>query len=106
MLGWTPTTYDALDALKALAGTRGGKEGTFNLGGYSNPQLDALNKQIQVELDSEKRSEEISEALKLVKEDFAYIPLHQQVVVWATRSNVELTQTGDNFFQLRYVTLK
>jgi len=26
MLGWTPGTYDALDALKALAGTRGGKE--------------------------------------------------------------------------------
>jgi peptide/nickel transport system substrate-binding protein len=106
LLGWTPGTYDALDMLKALAMTRGGKDGLFNVGGYSNPALDALNKQIQVELDSEKRTEQIGVALKLVKEDFAYVPLHQQVVVWATRSNVELAQTGDNFFQLRFVKLK
>ena len=103
MLGWTPGTYDALDA---LAGTRGGKEGVFNSGGYSNPQLDQLNKNIQVELDSEKRNEMIGQALSLLRDDFAYIPLHQQVVVWATRDNVDLAQTGDNFFQLRYVKLK
>jgi len=78
----------------------------FNSGGYSNPQLDQLNKNIQVELDSEKRNEMIGQALSLLRDDFAYIPLHQQVVVWATRDNVDLAQTGDNFFQLRYVKLK
>jgi peptide/nickel transport system substrate-binding protein len=106
MLGWTPGTYDALNALKALAETRQGKDGLFNVGNYSNPKLDELNKKIQVELDSEKRNEEITEALTLLKDDFAYIPLHQQVVVWATRANVEVAQTGDNFFQLRFVKLK
>ena len=106
MLGWTPGTYDALDALKALAATRAGKVGAFNLGGYSNPQLDELSKSIQVELDDAKRNEQIADALKLVKEDFAYIPLHQQVVVWASRANVDLAQTGDNFFQLRFVKMK
>jgi peptide/nickel transport system substrate-binding protein len=106
MLGWTPGTYDALNALKALAETRGAKDGGYNIGGYSNPQLDALIKQIQVELDNGKRNEEISKALTIVKDDFVYIPLHQQVVVWATRANVDLAQTGDNFFQLRYVKMK
>src|SRR5205085_3759373 len=57
MLGWTPGTYDALDALKALAATRNDKLGVFNSGGYSNPQLDTLNQKIKVELDSEKRNE-------------------------------------------------
>ena len=38
MLGWTPATYDAHNALKALAQTRDGKDGVFNLGGYSNPK--------------------------------------------------------------------
>ena len=106
MLGWTPGTYDALDALKALAATRGGKDGVFNLGGYSNPELDELTKQIQVELDNDKRNALIAEALTLLKDDFAYIPLHQQVVVWASRDNVDLAQTGDNFFQLRFVKMK
>jgi peptide/nickel transport system substrate-binding protein len=106
MLGWTPATYDTLDALRALAGTRSGKYGVFNVGGYSNPKLDDLNKQIQVELDNEKRNELASQALGLLKDDFAYIPLHQQIVVWATRDNVDLAQTGDNFFQLRFVKLK
>jgi peptide/nickel transport system substrate-binding protein len=106
MLGWTPGTYDALDALKALAATRKDKDGLFNVGGYSNEKLDELDKKIQVELDSEKRNEEIAKALTLLKEDFAFIPLHQQVVVWASRANVELTQTGDNNFQLRFVKVK
>ena len=108
MLGWTPGTYDTLDALKALAATRrpGSPDGVFNTGGYSNPQLDELITKIQVELDTEKRNELIAQALTLLKDDFAYIPLHQQVVVWATRDNVDLAQTGDNFFQLRFVKLK
>jgi peptide/nickel transport system substrate-binding protein len=40
MLGWTPGTYDALDAIKALAMTRSAKDGVFNFGGYSNPAVD------------------------------------------------------------------
>jgi peptide/nickel transport system substrate-binding protein len=40
-----------------------------------------------------------------VKEDFAYIPLHQQIVVWASGDNVDLAQLGNNDFQLRYVKL-
>ena len=106
LLGWTPGTYDALDTLKALAATRDGKAGAFNVEGYSNPVLDELIQKIQVELDSQKRDQQIAEALTLLKDDFAYVPLHQQVVVWATRANVDLAQTGDNFFQLRFVKLK
>jgi peptide/nickel transport system substrate-binding protein len=74
-------------------------------GGYSNPSLDELIKKIEVELDGEKRNELISKALSIVKEDFAYIPLHQQIVVWASRDNVDLAQLGNNDFQLRYVKL-
>jgi peptide/nickel transport system substrate-binding protein len=106
MLGWTPGTYDALDALKALGATRGGKLGVFNVAGYSNPQLDGLIKDIQGELEPGKRTRDIATALKLLRDDFAYVPLHQQVVVWATRANVDLAQTGDNFFQLRFVKMK
>ena len=42
MLGWTPTTYDALNTLFNLAGTRNGVRGNFNSGGHSNPAFDTL----------------------------------------------------------------
>lgn len=106
LLGWTPGTYDALNALQALVQTRAAKVGLFNVGGYSNPKVDALDQQIQSEPDPAKRRALIAEALKIVRDDFAYIPLHQQVVVWASRDNVNLAQTGDNFFQLRFAEMK
>jgi peptide/nickel transport system substrate-binding protein len=108
MLGWTPTPLDALNMLSELASTRSGDahEGIYNDGGYSNAALDVVIKQIEVELDGEKRNELISKALSIVKEEFAYIPLHQQIVVWASRDNVDLAQLGNNDFQLRYVKLK
>jgi peptide/nickel transport system substrate-binding protein len=108
MLGWTPGPLDALHVLSNLAATRsaGFRNGLYNNGGYSNPVLDQVIKQIQVELDSEKRNDLISKALSIVKDDFAYIPLHQQMVVWATSDKVELAPMGTNDLQLRYVKLK
>ena len=106
LLGWTPGTQDALDMIRALAMTRSGKIGTFNVGGYSNPTLDDLASKIQVELNQDKRSSLIGQALTLLKDDYAYIPLHQQIVVWATRDNVSVAPMGNNLFQLRYVTMK
>jgi peptide/nickel transport system substrate-binding protein len=106
LLGWTPGTYDALNALRNLVQTRDGKDGVFNVGNYSNPKIDALDKQIQVELDNGKRDELLHQALQEVRDDFAYIPLHQQVVVWATADKVDLAITGDNYFQLRFVKMK
>jgi len=108
LLGWTPTPLDTLHMLSNLTQTRSAdfRDGAWNDGGYSNPAIDELIKKISVELDGEKRNELISQALTIVKDDFAYVPLHQQIVVWASRANVELAPLGTNDFQLRYVTLK
>src|SRR5271167_4592414 len=107
LLGWTPTPLDTLHMLSNLTQTRSKdfRDGAWNEGGYSNPSLDQLIKQIEVELDGEKRNELISKALSIVKEDYAYIPLHQQIVVWASRDDVDLAPMGNNDFQLRYVKL-
>jgi peptide/nickel transport system substrate-binding protein len=108
MLGWTPGPLDALHMLTNLVQTRSADfvDGAWNDGGYSNPAIDQLIAKIQVELDSEARNEVISKALSMVKDDYAYLPLHQQMVVWASRDNVELAAMGTNDFQLRYVKLK
>ena len=57
MLGWTPGTYDAHDALKSLAATRDGKgRGRSTSAATRNPKLDELTKKIQVETDAAKRN--------------------------------------------------
>ena len=108
MLGWTPSTYDAHNMLAGLVGTRvpGSGIGDNNDGGISNAQIDTDIKAIQVETDQKKRQALISNALSVIKDQYLYIPLHQQVVVWAARSNVEVAQMADNFFPLRFVTVK
>jgi peptide/nickel transport system substrate-binding protein len=105
MLGWTPTTYDAHNSLFNLAATRNGERGMFNNGGYSNPRFDALVDQIAIETTPARRQELITQATRILQEDVAYIPLHQQQVVWATRANVQLAQLADNGFPLRLVRM-
>ncbi len=106
MLGWTPTTYDALNSFFNLAGTRNGVRGVFNDGGWSNKEFDDTLDQMAVETDAAKRQQQIERASKIIHDEAAFIPLHQQTVVWAYRSNIELQQMADNWFPLRYVTVK
>jgi len=108
MLGWTPATYDSHNMIENLAYCRkeGGLKGQFNNGGYCNPKVDELSDKIQVETDPAKRTAMIVEALKTVRDDFGYIPLHQQTVVWAAKSSIDLVQRADNQFPLMYVNVK
>ena len=56
--------------------------------------------------DPAKRQADIDAASDILHKDAAFIPLHQQVVVWAARKNIHLTQLADDSFPLRYVTVK
>ena len=106
LLGWTPATYDAHNPLYTLLGTRDGKRGEVNNGGYSNPTLDALIAKIGVETDAAARNGMIRQSIEILQHDLPTIPLHQQVIVWAAKTNVSLAQPADNFFPYRYVTVK
>jgi len=109
MLGWSPgATYDVHNVFEALIQTPSNatKKGLFNAGGYSNKRVDELADAMERETDKAKRDAMIKEATKLYVDDFAYIPLHQQVLVWAAKDNIDLVQPADNFFPLRYVTVK
>ncbi len=106
MLGWTPNTYDAWNSLFNLAGSRNGVRGVFNDGGYSNAKFDTLLDQIAVETDKAKRQDMIVQASRILHDEAAFLPLHQQVVVWAAKNSVDLVQLADDTFPLRFVTVK
>lgn len=106
LLGWTPATYDAHNVLYTLLGTRNGKRGEVNDGGYSNPALDGLIEKIGLETDQAKRAGMIRDSIQLLQQDLPTIPLHQQVIVWAAKKNIDLAQPADNYFPYRYVNVK
>jgi peptide/nickel transport system substrate-binding protein len=106
LIGWTPSTYDAQNVFQSTFHTRGPGIGIVNLGGFSNPRTDELTGLIAVELDQTKRQAMIDEGAKIVQDQVGFIPLHQQTIVWATKNGVDVTQTADNFFQLRWVKVK
>lgn len=106
MLGWTPATYDAHNALYTLLGTRNGKRGEVNNGGYSNPELDKLIDQIGIETDQTKRGGMIRQTIEILEKDLPTLPLHQQVIVWAAKNNLDIAQPATNYFPYRYVHMK
>jgi peptide/nickel transport system substrate-binding protein len=106
LLGWTPATYDAHNVLYSLLGTRAGGRGEVNVSGYSNPALDDLIRKIGVETDQAKRNGLIDDAATILQHDLPTIPLHQQVIVWAAKTNVDVAQLADDFFPYRYITVK
>jgi peptide/nickel transport system substrate-binding protein len=108
MLGWTPGTYDAHNALNALVATPDEKSGRgqFNLGWYSNPRVDELTTKIASETDDRRRNEMIHEAMKLHQDDVGNLPLHQQALAWAMKKSVDVVQRADNVFPLMWVVVR
>ena len=107
LLGWTPATYDAHNALNALMRCVDDKgAGQFNLGSYCNPKVDELILKIQSETDKPKRDAMIKEAFKLHHDDIGHLPLHQQALAWGAAKNVELVQLADNFMPFKWMSIK
>ena len=108
LLGWTPATYDAHNVFLNLVHCRDLQRGRgmFNNGGYCNPEIDKLTDAMAVETDQAKRGAIIGQANQLLKDDVGYVPLHQQTVAWAMKQTIEVKQYADNYFPLRFVTVK
>jgi peptide/nickel transport system substrate-binding protein len=83
-------------------------QGTWNSGRYTNPRIEELYDEIAVTVDEEKRNELIREAFQIHKDDVGHLPLHQQALAWAVRTDrVEhIEQRPFNDVDLRYVRLR
>ena len=106
LLGWTPSTYDAHNALNALMACVDDKgAGQFNLGSYCNPKVDQLTKSIQSETDKTKRSAMIKEAFEVHAADIGHLPLHQQALAWGLSKKVNLVQMADNYMPFKWMSV-
>ena len=90
LLSWGGgVTSDALYTLNALLHSVGPKgEGDFNMGRWSNGRMDKLIADVKVELDPARRNAGIREALVLASQELPIVTIHQQLIPWAMRKNV------------------
>ena len=107
LLGWSSGIFDAEHPFRFLVHTPNKEKrlGSWNFGKYSNARVDKLLPKIQVELDDTKRQSMLDEVHTIMRDEVAYVQFHVQPLVWASKSNVSLTQRADNFFILRWVTV-
>jgi peptide/nickel transport system substrate-binding protein len=101
MLGWGGAITDAQTTLDPVLHSRDErtKKGYFNFGRYVDSRLDSLIDAAAEEPNIEKRQSLIREALQLHNQEVRHIPLHRQVIPWASQSNVRLKHSADNYIR-------
>jgi peptide/nickel transport system substrate-binding protein len=101
MLGWGTGTFDSLFHFNHLIRS----DGPYNATGYANRHVDDLIDAIRTALVTYARDAMIEEVWKTVHDDIVYVPLHQQVIVWAMRNELELPVDPQNQPRFRLARL-
>ncbi len=107
MLGWGGAATDAIFVLQPVLSTYSGKgDGDFNYGRFSNARLDALTARIKVDMDPAERLDLIHQALLAHNAEINHLPLHRQVIPWASRANVSVQHRPDNWVIPMWASVK
>jgi len=106
LVGWGGSP-EAIFTMKPILHSKDSKgNGESNYGRLSNPELDALIDKLEGEMNPAARLELTGRITKLVQDEVLVIPLHRQVIPWASRRNVEVIHRPDNLLPLTWVTIK
>ncbi len=104
MLGWGVPTFDALYSLQSLTRSLGtGGDGNYNVGRYSNPRMDYIVDRVKAETDLPVRNRLLTEALQLSNDTVSHIPLHNQIIPWAMKKNIDVVHRADNRLDWRLI---
>jgi peptide/nickel transport system substrate-binding protein len=107
MLGWGGATTDAIFTLQPVLHSRNDKgDGDYNWGNYKDAAFDAMIDSAVGDTDPKHRQETINKAMKYFHDQVFMIPLHLQVIPWASRSSVEVIHRADNWLQATWVRIK
>jgi len=92
MLGWGVPTLDSHYVFHYLYETGA----SWNKVNFSNADVDAAIRVMEGEVDLDKRNAAIAKAWEIVRDDISYLPLHHQVISWASKSNVDVPIRPNN----------
>jgi len=107
MLGWGGATTDAIFTLQPVLHSRNDKgDGDYNWGNYKDEKLDAMIDDAKGDTDPKRRQETINKAMQYFHDQVFMIPLHLQVIPWASRARVNVIHRADNWLQATWITVK
>jgi peptide/nickel transport system substrate-binding protein len=101
ILGWANTPQiDAFTFLNNVLHTHSGRDGTWNGGRYSNPEVDKLTESAAIEMDPARRQQIITDAFRAERADFATMPLYREPMILAARHGVDIPLSPDGRMRL------
>ena len=92
MLGWGVPTLDSHYVFHYLYETGA----SWNKVNFSDATVDAAIRVMEGEVDLDKRNAAIADAWKIVRDNIAYLPLHHQVISWASKRTVDVPIRPNN----------
>jgi peptide/nickel transport system substrate-binding protein len=104
LLGWGVPTFDSAYVFNFLVHTREDSFGSFNGSRYSNPELDAKIEQLATMTDLEARDALIAEIWDKVMEDRVFLNVHNQMLAYAMKDNINLDVHPENQPKMTTVT--
>jgi peptide/nickel transport system substrate-binding protein len=105
LLGWGVPTFDSAYIFNDLIHTKEGNYGAYNPSGYSNPELDEKIQSLGTQTDLEARDATIAEIWATIQEDRVLLPVHNQVLAYATKSNFTIDVHPENQPNMSNVTI-
>ncbi|MFY9511857.1 MAG: ABC transporter substrate-binding protein [Rubrivivax sp.] len=107
MLGWGGAVTDAETTITPVLRNYGqGGQGLYNYGRVVNDKFDQMAAATSVEADAKKREELVKAALREYTGQAHLIPLHRQVIPWASRTNIEVPHRADNWLEAAWISVK
>lgn len=106
MYGWGVPTFDSEYNFSFLYHTRKDKFGSHNGTRYSNAALDAKIQSLSTEVDTRKRNATIAEIWKTLQDEVIYLPVHHQMLAYATKNTLDIPVDPENQVKLKYVSFK
>lgn len=105
MLGWGVASFDAAYTLDSLYHSRGPVYGTYNATKTKYPEWDAKMESLATIVDTEKRNAVMAEILAWAKDEAIFIPVHNQLLAWGMKKNVEVKVQPENQLYVKYVKI-
>jgi len=107
LAGWGGGATDAIFILKPVHHSRDGKgAGDSNYGDAKIEELDTLIDKLEGEMNLVERQAMINRATKLMQDEVHVIPLHRQMIPWASRKNVTVLHRPNNLPELHWIVIK
>ncbi|KAG1268259.1 hypothetical protein G6F65_013809 [Rhizopus arrhizus] len=108
LAGWSVTSGEMSNALTSLLVTRNPEAGlgTTNRSRYSNPKMDELVKEASSTMDDAKRADLLAKASNIAMDDYAMLPVHFELSVWAMKGDIRYQGRPDQVTLAQFATLK